>query len=68
MVKAEGEAKSAELIGEAMKNKPGFLELRKIETAREIAQILATSRNKIYLDAETLLVNVNDPSRMTEKK
>ncbi|KAJ3101450.1 hypothetical protein HDU96_009980, partial [Phlyctochytrium bullatum] len=37
IVKAEGEAKSAELIGEAIKNKPGFLELRKIEAAQQIA-------------------------------
>ncbi|KAI9208339.1 prohibitin-2 [Polychytrium aggregatum] len=60
IVKAEGEAKSAQLIGESIRNKPGFLELRKIETAREIAGIVATSQNKVYVDADTLLLNVNE--------
>src|ERR1700753_1144210 len=41
IIKAEGEAISAELIGEAIKNKPGFIDLRKIETARDIASIIA---------------------------
>lgn len=57
IIRAQGEAKSAELIGEAIKNKPGFLELRKIETAREIANILSASGNKLMLDSETLLLN-----------
>lgn len=58
IVRAEGEAKSAELIGEAIKNKPGFLELRKLETARDIAQTIAQSNNKVFLDSDTLLLNV----------
>jgi prohibitin 2 len=58
IVKAEGEAKSAELIGEAVKNSPGFLELRKLEAAREIAGVVAGSRNTVYADAGTLLLNV----------
>jgi len=57
IVKAEGEAKSAEMIGEAVKNNPGFLELRKIEAAREIASTLAISGNKLYLNANNLLFN-----------
>ncbi|CAG8696563.1 5288_t:CDS:2 [Cetraspora pellucida] len=60
IVRAEGEAKSAELIGEAIKNKPGFLELRRIETAREIASILSRSQNRLLLDSETLLLNITD--------
>ncbi|KAG9298927.1 hypothetical protein G9A89_015949 [Geosiphon pyriformis] len=61
IIKAEGEAKSAELLGEAIRNKPGFIELRKIETARDIANILANSQNRLLLDTETLLLNVNEP-------
>lgn len=57
IVKAEGEAKAATLIGEAIKNKPGFLELRKIETAREIAHNLRSSKNKVYVDSDVLLLN-----------
>ncbi|CAJ0764522.1 15868_t:CDS:2, partial [Entrophospora sp. SA101] len=56
------EAKSAELIGEAIKNKPGFIELRKIETARDIASTLSRSQNRVLLDSDTLLLNVSDPA------
>ncbi|KAJ3301827.1 Prohibitin-2, subunit of the prohibitin complex (Phb1p-Phb2p) [Kappamyces sp. JEL0829] len=58
IVKAEGEAQSAALIGNAVKNNPGFLELRKLEAAREIAQVMSSSTNKVYVDSETLLLNV----------
>jgi prohibitin 2 len=58
IVKAEGEAQSATLIGNAVKNNPGFIELRKLEAAREIAQTLASSNNKVYADADSLLLNV----------
>ncbi|KAJ3259854.1 Prohibitin-2, subunit of the prohibitin complex (Phb1p-Phb2p) [Boothiomyces macroporosus] len=58
IVKAEGEAKSALLIGQAVNNNPGFLELRKLEAAREIASLVSQSNNKIYVDADTLLLNV----------
>ncbi|KAH7058381.1 prohibitin-2 [Linnemannia elongata] len=60
IVKAEGEARSAELIGEAIKNKPGFIELRKIEVAREIATVISHSSNRVMLDADTLLLNVSE--------
>jgi len=63
IIRAEGEAVSAELIGDAIKNKPGFLELRKIETAREIAAIISKSQNRVLLDSETLLLNVADPEK-----
>jgi prohibitin 2 len=49
------------LIGNAVKNNPGFLELRKLETAREIAHVIADSKNKVYVDANTLLLNVKTP-------
>lgn len=58
IVKAEGEAQSASLIGDAVKNSPGFLQLRKLDAAREIAKILSKSSNKVYVDADTLLLNV----------
>ncbi|KAK3844898.1 MAG: prohibitin-2 [Linnemannia gamsii] len=63
IVKAEGEARSAELIGEAIKNKPGFIELRKIEVAREIATVISRSSNRVMLDADTLLLNVNETKK-----
>ncbi|KAG8214591.1 DNA mismatch repair protein mutS [Butyriboletus roseoflavus] len=58
IVRAQGEARSAELIGEAMRANKGFLELRRLEAAREIANVLATSGNRVMLDAQSLLLNV----------
>ncbi|KAG1141568.1 hypothetical protein G6F37_004695 [Rhizopus arrhizus] len=63
IVRAQGEAKSAELIGEAIKNKPGFLELKRIEAAREVAGVISRSGNKVMLDSDTLLLNINTPKQ-----
>jgi prohibitin 2 len=60
IVKAQGEAKAAEMIGKSIMNNPGFLELRKIENAREIASIISNSKNRVFLNAETLLLNVHN--------
>ncbi|KAJ1988632.1 Prohibitin-2, subunit of the prohibitin complex (Phb1p-Phb2p) [Coemansia spiralis] len=68
IVRATGEARSAELIGEAIKNQPGFLELRRIETARDIAHILQKSNNRLVLDASSLLLNVTEPSSVENPK
>ncbi|KAG0250889.1 Prohibitin-2, subunit of the prohibitin complex (Phb1p-Phb2p) [Actinomortierella ambigua] len=68
IVKAEGEARSAELLGDAIKNKPGFIALRKIEVAREIASTIAHSSNRVMLDADTLLLNVNDREKVIEEE
>ncbi|CCJ28736.1 unnamed protein product, partial [Pneumocystis jirovecii] len=56
----QGEAKSAELIGEAIKKSKGFLELRKIEAARDISRILAEGNNKVFLNSENLMLNVTE--------
>ncbi|KIO02769.1 hypothetical protein M404DRAFT_956617 [Pisolithus tinctorius Marx 270] len=58
IVRAQGEARSAELIGEAMRNNKGFLDLRRLEAARDIANVLASSGNRVMLDAQSLLLNV----------
>lgn len=58
IVRAQGEARSAELIGEAVKRNKGFLKLRKLEAARDIATVLSSSNNRIMLDAQSLLLNV----------
>ncbi|ORX36859.1 putative proteolysis and peptidolysis-related protein [Kockovaella imperatae] len=58
IVRAQGEAKSAELIGEAVRQNKGFLQLRRLEAAREIATTLSQSGNKLMLDAKSLLLNV----------
>ncbi|EKM79256.1 hypothetical protein AGABI1DRAFT_85121 [Agaricus bisporus var. burnettii JB137-S8] len=58
IVRAQGEAQSAELVGEALRKNKGFLELRRLEAAREIATHLSTSGNKVMLDSQGLLLNV----------
>ncbi|GAM17673.1 hypothetical protein SAMD00019534_008480 [Acytostelium subglobosum LB1] len=63
IVKAEGEAQSAKLISESIKQNPAFLQLRKIEAAREIAAIMAKSPNRIFISSDSLLLNLNgEPS------
>ncbi|OJJ85110.1 prohibitin subunit PHB2 [Aspergillus glaucus CBS 516.65] len=61
IVRAQGEARSAELIGDAIKKNRSYIELRKIENARNIARILQDNggRNKLYLDTQGLGLNVN---------
>ncbi|EJC98526.1 uncharacterized protein FOMMEDRAFT_143280 [Fomitiporia mediterranea MF3/22] len=58
IVRAQGEAQSAELIGQAVRQNKGFLELRRLEAARDIATLLAQSGNNIMLDSQSLLLNV----------
>ncbi|CAN7134768.1 unnamed protein product [Brassica rapa subsp. narinosa] len=58
VIRAEGEAKSAQLIGQAIANNQAFITLRKIEAAREIAQTIAQSANKVYLSSNDLLLNL----------
>lgn len=55
VIKAEGEAKSAELIGHALARNPGYIELRRLEAAKQIATVLSTGKNNLYLDSSTLL-------------
>ncbi|CAB1117536.1 unnamed protein product [Ectocarpus sp. 8 AP-2014] len=50
IIRAEGEAEAAELISAALKESGiGLIEVRRIDTAKEIALTLATSRNITYL-------------------
>ena len=35
-----------------------YLQLKRIQAAREISKVLGVSQNKVYLDAETLLLNL----------
>ncbi len=49
IIRAEGESEAAAMIAKAMDKGNGFLELRKIEAAKDIAETLSKSRNVIYL-------------------
>ena len=60
VVKAQGEARSAELIGEAIKKNKAYVELKKIENARIIAATLQDQggKNRLMLDSDGLGLNV----------
>lgn len=58
IIKAEGEATSASMIGEAMRNNPGYIELRQLDAAKSISETIAKSQNKVYLDSQSLLLNI----------
>merc|ERR1711988_722512 len=49
VIKAEGDAEYAQLMQEATRNSPGFLELRKIEASKEIVNKLSNNPNISYL-------------------
>lgn len=60
VVRAQGEARSAELIGEAIKKNKAYVELKKIENARVIAATMQDhgGKNRLMLDSEGLGLNV----------
>jgi len=67
IIKAQAEARSVELVGLALRDNPAFLELRKIETATQIAHTLAESKNHIMLSTEALLLNLGFGKSAVEK-
>jgi len=60
IVYAEGEAQAAKMIGDAIAMNPGYLKLRKIRAAQSIARTIATSQNRVYLNAQSLMLNIAD--------
>ncbi|EMC95866.1 hypothetical protein BAUCODRAFT_148730 [Baudoinia panamericana UAMH 10762] len=59
VVRAQGEARSAELIGDAIKKSRSYVELREFDNARRVAEILEKSSNKVYLDTQGLGLNIS---------
>ncbi|EDO42348.1 predicted protein [Nematostella vectensis] len=74
IVQAEGEAQAAKLLGEALKDNPGYLRLRKIRAAQKISRVIAASQNPVYLDSDGLLLNlrhadvIDDTSYLKKEK
>ncbi|KAL0479518.1 prohibitin [Acrasis kona] len=61
VLRAEGEAAAVRMLGDALKGKSGFLELRRIEASKEISEVVAKSGNKVYLNSDSLLLNLTEP-------
>jgi len=64
IIKATGEAQAARLIGTAAANNPGYLELMRLENAREIATIISHSGNLVYLNSDNLLLNLLNTTKI----
>ncbi|XP_023216596.1 prohibitin-2-like [Centruroides sculpturatus] len=60
IVQAEGEAESAKMLGDAIAANPGYLKLRKIRAAQNVARTIAASQNRVYLNAGSLMLNIAD--------
>lgn len=67
-MRAQGEARSAELIGDAIKKSRSYIDLREFDNARTIASILEKSQNKVYLDTEGLGLNVTQTSADKDRR
>ncbi|XP_057789456.1 prohibitin-1, mitochondrial-like [Salvia miltiorrhiza] len=60
IIRAQGEAKSAQLIGQAIASNPAFITLRRIEASKDISSTVSSSTNKVYLNSGELLLNLQD--------
>ena len=58
IVQAKGEAQIAKTVGEAISKNPAYLKLRRIEAAKKVANSMSRSQNKVYLDANSLMLNI----------
>lgn len=67
IIKAEGEATSAALIGAAMARNPGYIQLRQLDAAKNISEYMMKSNNKVYLDSDSLLLNVLNEGASSER-
>ena len=47
IIRAQGEAQSAKLIGAAIRDNPGFIQLRKLEAARDIGDALKVNESSL---------------------
>lgn len=60
IVQAEGEAEAAKMLGDAIAKDPGYLKLRKIRAAQSISKTISQSANRVYLNADSLMLNIAD--------
>ncbi|KAI7476611.1 Prohibitin-2 [Hortaea werneckii] len=67
VVRAQGEARSAELIGDAIKKGHSYIDLREFENAKHVASILQQSQNKVYLDTQGLGLNISQTGQHKDK-
>ncbi|XP_063716013.1 prohibitin-2-like [Symsagittifera roscoffensis] len=59
IVQAEGESEAAKLIGKSVAQNQGYLKLRRIQAAQGISRVMSNSANRMFLDANSLLLNLD---------
>mmetsp|Transcript_34429 Transcript_34429/g.71028 ORF Transcript_34429/g.71028 Transcript_34429/m.71028 type:complete len:301 (-) Transcript_34429:86-988(-) len=57
VIQAQGEAEAARMIAGAIAQNPGFIELREIQYAKDVAETIASSNFKVYLSSDVLLMS-----------
>ncbi|KAM9321751.1 LOW QUALITY PROTEIN: prohibitin-2-like [Pholidichthys leucotaenia] len=60
IIQAEEKPQAAKMLGEAVTKNPGYLKLRKIRAAQNIAKTISQSQNRVYLNADSLILNLQD--------
>lgn len=58
LINAQGESEQIRMIGKACQEDVSFIEKRRIETAKEVAECLAKSKNRMVLSTDSLLLNL----------
>jgi prohibitin 2 len=58
IIKAQGEAIAAANLGVLTTKNPAYLDLKRIEAVRNQAHILSTGRTRVFVDSDTLLLNL----------
>jgi hypothetical protein len=59
------------MISKAVEENPNFLELRKIEAAKEIARSISKGSSRVFLNSETLYMDLSpqkDDDNMKKSK
>ena len=60
IIHSQAQAEAVQLISESIRENPGFVELRRLDAAKDIATTMSRSANKVYLSADSLLLNLLD--------
>jgi prohibitin 2 len=66
VIRAEAEAEAAILISKALEENPNFVELRKIEAAKDIAKTLAKGNNRVFLNSDLLYMDLSPADKEKE--
>ena len=58
IIKEQGEAIAAANLCVHMSKNPAYLDLKRIEAARNIAHTLSQGRTRVFVESDTLLLNL----------